>query len=424
MSSEAMEAVLVGAGGRGIGAFGAWALANPDELKFTAVAEPDPDRRAKFAALHSIPPDRQFATWDDLFAHPRLAPVCINATMDAHHLESGVKAMDAGYDLFLEKPMADTADGCRDIVAAAERTGRLVQICTPLRYTPFYMKVKELMDSGAIGRVLAVSMAENVAFWHFAHSFVRGNWGDAEKTGPLILTKCCHDMDMARWLADAPPARVASQGALTHFHAGNAPDGAPARCTDGCPAEKTCPHFAPALYCTGDTDWPVSAVSVDTSADARWNAMRTGPYGRCVFRCDNTAVDQQNVSVEFTNGVVLDFTVRGNTVLPYRTVRVLGTEGEIQGHMEKGVVTVQRFAQQLWQKTEPVVHEPRSDDGAHGGGDGGALRHFIRCVREGDRAAIAHGLRIALEGHLLSFAAERARATRTVVDATEFLAGA
>ncbi len=417
---EPIEAVLVGAGQRGTDAFGAFARKNPAELKFVAVAEPHEGRRKRFAEQHGIPAERQFADYREMFARPRIAPVCVNATMDKEHLPSALAAMEAGYHLFLEKPMADTAAGCVEIVRAAERTGRMVMICTPLRFTPFYSKVKELLDGGAVGRPLAISSAENVASWHFAHSFVRGNWGVAETSGPLILTKCCHDMDLIRWLVGSTPDKVVSQGDLLYFRPESAPADAPARCTDGCPVEKTCPYFAPAIYGGDYDDWPVSAISLDRSKEARMEAVRTGPYGRCVFHSGNTAVDEQTVGVTFANGLVHDFAVRAHTVHPYRSIRVLGTEGELNGHLEKGDITVQKFEQAMWQKPPVETHEAKGDDGAHMGGDGGALRHFFRCVREGDAAAMREGLQVALEGHLLSFAAEEARAAKRVVDFARF----
>lgn len=416
-----LEVVLVGAGGRGIDAFGAFALKHPEYMKFVGVAEPREERRRHFAQQHGIPEERQFASWAELFARPKMAEACVNATMDQDHLPSAVPALEAGYDLFLEKPMADTAEGCREIVRAAERTGRAVMICTPLRFTPFYSRVKEQLAAGAIGRPLAVSMVENVASWHFAHSFVRGNWGVVEKSGPLILTKCCHDMDLVCWLMDSTPVRVNSNGDRLLFHAGNAPEGAPARCTDGCPVGETCPFNAEKLYGGEFSEWPVSVISFDRSQEARRAALRTGPYGRCVFLCDNTAVDEHLVSGTFANGVLFDFAVRAHTVYPFRTIRVLGSEGELNGHAEKGDIRIQRFQAANWQDPEATTITINQDEcGSHMGGDAAGLKHFVECLRKGDRATLARGLRIALEGHLLSFAAEEARAAARTVDFAEF----
>lgn len=415
-----LEAVLLGAGQRGTDACGAFARRHPEQLRFVAVAEPDEERRRRFARQHGIDPAMCFAAYEDLLARPQLAPLCFNTTMDAHHLPSTLMALEAGYDIFLEKPMAVTARDCLRIAQAARARGRIVQICHPLRYTPFYTKARDLLTSGAIGRVISMTMVENVGYWHFAHSYVRGNWGVAAKTGPLILTKCCHDMDLAVWLAGDDPVRVASFGALNEFRPDRAPAGAPNRCTDGCPVEKTCPYFAPAMYMGDNTDWPVSVISTDPSAEARWQALLTGPYGRCVYRCDNTAVDHQTVIAEFANGVSLGFSVHANSFHPCRTLRVTGSEGELNGHLEKAEISVVRFTPGQGLEANPRVFSTAGQADTHHGGDTGAISNFLRCVREDDKQGAAESLDIAVAGHLLAFAAEQARVTQTVVDMKSF----
>jgi len=411
-----IEAVLIGAGQRGRDAAGAFALRRPNDLKFVAVAEPRDDRRARFARDHGIPPERQFRSYEDLFAKPRLAPLCFNLTMDRMHLPSPIAALEAGYHLFLEKPMADTPEGCLAIADAARRCDRMVQVCHPLRFTAFYKKVKEFLAAGAIGDPLTFSMVENVAYWHFGHSFVRGNWGKLENSGPLILTKCCHDMDIASWLADSPVRKVSSFGSLSLFRPENAPAGAPRRCTDGCPVEATCPFFAPKQYLTDYTDWPVSVISLDPSPEARRRALETGPYGLCIFKTGNDVVDHQVVDANFESGAVLSFSVEANSVFPYRSIRIIGTEGELNGHFEKPEITVLRQKQGFWVKSEPERCVPEALEGAHSGGDTGAILNFLRCFRDNDRESIRHSLDIAVEGHLLAFAAEEARRTESVVD--------
>jgi predicted dehydrogenase len=415
-----MDAVLVGAGQRGRDVFGGYARTHPDRLRFVAVADPHEGRRNRFADEHAIPTGQRFAHWEDLFARPRLAEACFNATMDRMHRESALAALDAGYHLMLEKPMADTPAGCLELEAHAQARGLLLQICHPLRYTPFYTRVKEVLASGRIGRIVSLTMHENVGYWHFAHSYVRGNWRRLDESGPMILTKCCHDMDIAAWLVDAPVHQVSSFGSLRTFRAENAPEGAPARCTDGCPVEASCPFFAPAFYMGAGIGWPTSTISVDTSLEARRRALETERYGRCVFRCDNDVVDNQAVTAEFMDGTVFDFFVRSNSVECFRTIRVVGERGELNGHFEKNEMLVSEFGQGYSDKARHEVIRTAVWDGGHGGGDVGAIGNFLRCLDSRDRQGMAHSLRIAVEGHLLAFAAEQARVERRVVTMDEF----
>ncbi|MDK2971769.1 MAG: hypothetical protein PWP23_1524 [Candidatus Sumerlaeota bacterium] len=420
-----LEAVLIGAGERGTFGVGAFALAHPQDLKFTAVAEPDAARRERFAAWHGIPPERCFATGTELLAQGRLAPLCFIETLDRDHVEPGTRAMELGYDVFLEKPMAESPEKVLQLQATAEATGRILQICHPLRYTPFYMRVKELLGQGRIGAIRSLSMTESVGYWHYSHSYVRGNWRRQDESGPLILTKCCHDMDIAAWLADDEVESVVSLGGRIHFREENAPAGAPARCLDGCPAEETCAFFAPRMYLGARTGWPVSVISTDSSLEARRRALEQGPYGRCVYHCDNDVADHQSVSARFRGGAVLDFTVRANSHDCYRTIRIAGSEGELAGHLERNEITVRRFTAGIPEEEYRVeVHRPFIEAGGHSGGDTGVARHFVDLVRRGDRASAARSLAIAVEGHLLAFAAEEARATGSAMDMTTFRSNA
>jgi predicted dehydrogenase len=415
-----VEAVLIGAGQRGRDSMGAYARRHPDDLKFIAVAEVDEGKRNLFAQQHTIPPERCFASYQELLAQPQLAPLCFNGTLDAMHLPTALPAMEKGYHLFLEKPMADSPEGCLKIAREAERLGRMIQICHPLRYTYFYTEVKRLLEQRAIGDVVSLSMYENVGYWHFAHSYVRGNWSVVENTGPVILTKCCHDMDLVTWLADSKVRRVSSMGSLKFFRKENAPAGVPARCTDGCPVEATCPFSAPAFYLGKNTEWPVSVISLVTTPEARRKALETGPYGRCVFHCNNTAIDHQVVCAEFENGITLDFAVRGTTFHCGRTIRVLGTEGEINGHLEKPEIRVIRYGQGTGEDQKPEIIVPGVLDGGHSGGDTGVIANFLRCYRENDYDSIRRSLAIAVEGHLLAFAAEAARKKSAVLSMEEY----
>ena len=195
----------------------------------------------------------------------------------------------------------------------ARKRGKVLSVCHVLRYTPFFSKIKELLDKGCIGRLISIQHNENVGYWHYAHSFVRGNWRNSEDSSPMILAKSCHDMDIMLWLAGADCRSISSYGSLTHFKSENAPEGAPYRCMDGCPVQNECPYYAPRLYLTENTSWPTSVISADTGIEARTKALREGPYGRCVYRCDNNVVDHQVVAIEFKNDVTAVFTMSAFT---------------------------------------------------------------------------------------------------------------
>ncbi|MDH7569302.1 MAG: Gfo/Idh/MocA family oxidoreductase, partial [Armatimonadota bacterium] len=341
--SQPVEAVLVGAGGRGYGAFGAYALRHPHQLKFVAVAEPIAERRERFAREHNIPPERCFRTWEELFAQPQLAPALVNATMDRDHVASTLPALRAGYHVLLEKPMAVTAADCVSLVRAAEAADRILAIGHVLRYAPLFSVLRQIVCEGRLGEVVTVEHKENVAFWHMAHSFVRGNWGNAEKSSPMILAKCCHDLDLLVWILGRRCTRLSSFGSLTHFRAEHASPDVPERCTDGCPRENDCPYFAPRQYLGPNTGWPVSAIATDLSYEGRLRALLQGPYGRCVYRCDNNVVDHQVINMEFEGGLTVAFTMHGHSHENVRTMRYCGTRATLRAHEGRHEIAVHDY---------------------------------------------------------------------------------
>jgi predicted dehydrogenase len=421
--AEPIEAVLIGAGNRGYEAYGPYALAHPEQIQFTAVVDPHQARRQRFAEAHGIPPERQFSSWQDLYARGRIAEALVNCTLDRMHLPSTLPALELGYQVLLEKPMANTLEGNVRLVQAAEERGSLLMICHVLRYTAFFSTLHQILASGRLGRVITVEHRENVVYWHMAHSFVRGNWRDSQIESPMILAKCCHDMDILYWNL-GPVRRMSSFGSLMHYRPENAPPGAPERCTDGCPVADECPWYAPRIYLHGYTGWPVSVISEDTSPEARQRALETGPYGRCVYHCDNDVVDHQTVNLEFASGASGTLIMHGHSHEEARTMRYDGTRATLRGRFGLGLGDSIEIHDHLTGMVEEVDLQPSgfaADGSGHGGGDAGLMATFVRALRPGGNGV--DGLstsRESLESHLMAFAAEEARVEGRVVSMDEF----
>ncbi len=415
--AEPIDAIVIGAGLRGRDTYGAYALANPEQLRVVAVAEPNQERRELFARLHGLPVERCAEDWQDLLKEPRLAQVAVIATPDHLHVGPALAAIDRGYDVLLEKPIAPQAADCLHVVEAADAAGRLLQIGHCLRYAAFYARVQEILASGRLGRLITLSMAEHVAFWHMTHSFVRGKWGNTGNAAPMILAKCCHDLDLMAWFVGQPCLRLASFGSLRHFQPEDAPPGAPERCSDGCPVEATCVHSAPRFYVKDFPGWPWSDVSLATDLHSRRRALETGPYGRCVYRAGNDVVDHQVLALEFDGGMTATFTMHGFAAVGTRTIRVSGALGELRGSFEKGEIEIHMHGE----VSPEVIDVPFTHIG-HGGGDEGLQRHFVDVVRRGAADEVLASGRVALESHLMGFAAEQSRIGRRLVDMAEFRA--
>lgn len=410
-------AVMLGAGNRGFYAYGPYALERPAELRFVAVAEPHPERRARFAAVHGIPRARQFASWEALLAEGQMADVCFNMTQDPSHSASSLAALQAGYDLLLEKPMSPRLEENVALVQAAEQSGRLLQVCHVLRYSPFFAALHDVLESERLGRIVTVEHRENVVFWHMAHSYVRGNWRNTGLSSPMILAKCCHDLDLLQWNLGGSARRLLSFGSLLHFRPENAPPGATLRCTDGCPAGPECPYDARRLYLDPKRagQWPATVISESQTHEALWQALELGPYGRCVYHCDNDVVDHQTVNMEWDNGATVVLVMHGHSHEEGRTMRYDGTRGTLRGRFV-GSQSDLTIHDHLTGRSETIpIPSPVT---GHGGGDFGVVEAFLRAVR-GEAPALTTA-REALESHLLAFAAEESRLTRGVVEMEAF----
>jgi predicted dehydrogenase len=412
-----MTAVLLGAGGRGMRAYAPFALANPDELKFVAVAEPQADRRARFAAEHNIPPERCFTSWEELLAAGKIADVLLNCTMDQMHTVSTLAALDSGYDVLLEKPMANSLLENVRLVQTAEQKGRLLQICHVLRYSNFFKKIRAIIQSGRLGRIITVDHRENLIFWHMAHSFVRGNWRNLETSAPMILAKCCHDLDILYWILGQPVTRLNSFGSLTHFRPENAPPGAPLRCTDGCPVADECKFFAPRLYISDADDFTQNAVTYEATIEARTRVLPLSPYGRCVYHCDNDVVDHQTMNMELADGTTVTMTMNGHSNEECRTMRYDGTRATMFAKFSKkgNKISIHDHLS----GTVEIIQLEDADTSGHGGGDFGLIRSFLQAVK-GEPDDSFTSARESLESHLLAFAAEESRLSKQVVEMQDF----
>jgi predicted dehydrogenase len=401
---------VLGAGSRGA-AYSAFAQQFPDRARVVAVADPRPAYREALADRNGVPAADRLTDWRDLAARPRLADAVVIATPDRLHAEPVARLAALGYDILLEKPMAPTEAECAAVVDTARRTGVLLAVCHVLRYTPYTQAFKRLVAEGAVGTVVGVEHLEPVGWWHFAHSYVRGNWRRADEASSSLLAKCCHDLDWLRYIVDAAPVRVSSVGRLHHFHAGNRPPGAADRCLD-CRVEPTCPYSATRLYadCLADPrrhHWPLSVITPDISEAGVHTALRDGAYGRCVYASDNDVVDHQVVVAQFDGGATATLTMSAFTPSGHRRTRVMGTRGHLDGDGQH--ITHTDFVTGKVSIVDTLANAGADAAGGHGGGDFGLMSAFVGAVATGDRSLVLSGPEESLDSHRMAFAAERSR---------------
>ena len=410
-----LRLAIVGAGSRGTG-YARRAVA--EGATITAVVEPDPERLAAFLTEFSGQPIERFDTWQDIAGRAeRVADAVVVATPDRLHADPAIGLAGAGYHLLLEKPIAPTEEESARIVRAAEDAGVMLAVCHVMRYSAYSRTLKRLLDDGAIGRLVSVEHLEPIGWWHFAHSYVRGNWAREEDSGPMLLTKSSHDIDWLSYIVGLPAERVSSFGSLLHFRPENKPADAAARCLD-CPLQNTCAYSATTIYrgFLGDETferWPLAVLTTDVTAAGVDRALREGPYGRCVYDGQNDVVDHQVVNIEYGGGVTASFTVTAFTELDFRKTRLFGTTGSIEG--DGRTLVVHDFVRDEKYEVVPETRGNASAADGHGGADDALVRAFLDALRTGDRSGLLSGPEESLATHRIVWLAEEARRQGTVV---------
>lgn len=401
--SKPVTCVVLGAGGRG-NVYAAYAEKFPDEMKIVGVAEPIPHRRERFSERYAIPGKYQWVTWEHALEIPKFADALIITTPDALHYGPAMQGLELGYNLLLEKAMAQTWQQCKDILAQTRKYDKIVAICHVLRYTSYFRKMKEMVDSGILGDLVSLQHLEPVEHIHMSHSFVRGNWRNSSESTPMILSKSCHDTDILRWVIGKPCKRISSFGSLKHFREDKAPAGSTARCSDGCKAEKDCPYSALKIYLKRKT-WLWHLAIPDHDDETILQALKNGPYGKCVYRTDNDVVDHQVMNIEFEDEITASFNMEAFTHYGGRRTRIFGTKGDLSGDMQS--LTYTNFL--TGKKESWDVSMATQNQSAHGGGDWGLAHDFVQAVSQQDVSLLTSNIEASVESHLMGFLAEESR---------------
>lgn len=420
--SRPIKVAIAGLGNRGRDNYGKIGMLYPDKMEIVAAADIDPKKVALAAEEFRLPKEACFSSAEEMLAEEKLADVMVIATQDRQHVGHAIAALEKGYHLLLEKPVSPEVEECQRLAEAAKRCGRKVVVCHVLRYTPIYQKVKELLEEGVIGDVVSIMASENVGWYHQAHSFVRGNWSNSKETSPMILQKCCHDMDLYLWLAGKTCESVTSYGDTYLFKKEQAPAGCTKRCLDGCKVKEACPFDAEKIYLDneetgfrkGNRQWPLDVLVPSGPTEEKiMEALREGRYGRCVYHCDNDVVDHQVVNLKMTDGTTMSFTMCAFTPEISRYARFMGTKGEMRvnmvGKIENCEISIRRFDSGMPVETVNVA-ELAGDFSGHGGGDERMLVEFLDMISgEKEESSYVTSLDKSLESHYCALAAEYSR---------------
>lgn len=402
--SKPVTTIVCGYGGRG-GLYGYYATQMPDTWQVVGVAEPISYRRIGAIDRHKLKEEDVFLHFKDVFKRPKFADTVTIGLPDRLHYEAAMMALDAGYDLLLEKPIAQNYEQVKAIADKAKRLGRIVAVCHVLRYAPYFVQLKAVIESGMIGEIVSIQHMEPIHHLHFSHSYVRGPWHREKDSTPSLLAKSCHDLDIIHWYMDRPCTKISSMGGLKKFTKANKPEGAPRQCLDGCPAADTCIYHAGKVYVEKKMWSTHHIVTTDRSDEGILLQLRQGDYGRCVYQHNNDVCDHQIVMMEFEGGATATFSMEACTSYGGRRTRIMGTKGDVVG--DENILDVYIFDKQ--QSIRWDVNAQGQDLSGHGGGDQRLVVDFCQAVSKHDDSNLSTRISESLASHEMGYAAEDSR---------------
>ena len=410
MEEKRFSVAILGGGSRGLDTYANF-MNKTGHFDIVAVCDVRPVRLEFAQEKYNVKKENCFLKEEEFFKEKR-ADVLVIATQDQDHVRQAIKGLELGYDILLEKPITPKKEECLALLDAQKKYNHKVVVCHVLRYAPVYLHVAQLIKDGVIGKLVDIHAIEQVSFWHIAHSFVRGNWRNSDTTSPMILAKCCHDMDLLQFYANSKCKTVSSIGSLSFFKKENQPKDASNRCQT-CKYIDTCPYSAKYVYVQRwknakcpETMWPQNVVCTEhpLTEERIIKAYESNDYGRCVFNCDNNVVDHQETNILFENGVTANLCMTGFTGSNGRIYKFHGTYGEIDLDEERRELVIKRFAQ----KDEVITFSQLPDvTGGHGGGDMGLVNAFYQALLSQENLCTT--LESSIESHLMAFAAEESR---------------
>ena len=384
-------------------------ISEDKEVELVAVA--DVVEASRNAGLEfGVKENMLFKDADDFFAQGKICDAVFICTQDAQHIDMALKAMELGYDICLEKPAAVNLEDCIQIRDTANRLGRKVMLTHVLRYAPFYQQIKKYIDDGILGEVVSVNQTENIAYWHFALSYVRGPWRKMEDSSATIIAKCCHDLDILNWLIPSKCTSVSSYGNLFYFNEQHAPKGSADYCVDCAPeTREQCLYNAYKIYPQRMNTSVVGGTARLKGKDI-YEVLdgKEDVIGRCVFHGDNNAIDNQVVNMVFENGTTAHLTMCAFSERCYRYIKVHGTKGEIHGDAEEGILYLTEYGKPV-QTIDVNQFTDRMLDDGHGGGDYFLYKDFIDYITLNSPSMTRTTIDDSIESHLIGFKAEESR---------------
>ena len=420
-----IKIAVVGYGNRGQ-VYADYSLDEPNEVEVVAIIDPNAFKLQVAKERYQLSDGQLFSCYADFLKANIDTDIVINATMDQVHYQTAMEILQSKRHMLIEKPIVEKKAQLLEIQRTAKENGCMVFVCHVLRYSPFYKTIKKMIADGKLGNIISMEMNEHVWIPHFLSSYGRGKWNsEAECGSPILLAKCCHDMDLICWLNGKPVNKVFSFGHRSHFVKMNKPQDATEYCYN-CPHNRTCKYNALDLNYYNDTMpflvWDSFNKPYDQiTPEEKMEFLKTDRYGKCAYDCGGDVMDRQNLLVDFEDGSVASFTLSCGASRTDRYIHIVGTDGEVEGKVESNKFVYRTYIaekvcyeEEVIDLSQQVVNNAKY--GGHSGGDYGIMYDLVRYLN-GDKSSMSITLLDdSVNSHLLVYGAEESRKTGKAIE--------
>lgn len=405
-----VKVAIIGAGLRGTYKYGEYIQKNLSLCEVVAIVEPKKGRRDIFVNKYNINKDNAFDNFEDFFEKGKIADAVIICNSDARHYDYLNKSLEIGYHVLLENPMTNSLDKLVHIKELANKfNDRVFMSCNELRYTKFFNKLKEIIQSQELGKLVNIQYKDNIGHWNYAHNYIRGNWRNSSDSSPIIVSRNCNDIDILIYLIESNCKKISSFGRLKHLNNENMNLNMSESCLR-CSIENKCPYSAKKIYLEKDRTIKYS-VHIDPSESNLKEILEKGPYGRCVYMCDNNVCDNMVSILEFENGVNVTLNSSAFTKEPNKLINMMFSFGEVSGNFIDGKIRIEKFSQENF--IEININEDIKDEMLNTK----LISDFIGLInKQINKNTILDNI----QSHIVSFAGEYSRVSSEVVTIDKF----
>ena len=406
---EKVKLAIIGTGLRGAYTYAPLIAKYKDKCEIVAFVENKKGRRDLFLEKYPVDKDMVFDNLNDFIAHDKLADAVIISHYDLLHYDTAQVLLVKGYDVLVETPVANSLDRLVHLKEySLKNKDRLFMVAYNNRYSSFYTKLKEIVDDKKLGDLINISYNVDIGYQNFVHNYVRGNWRITSDTATIMLTNSCQDIDMMINLSKGKCQKVSCFSDLRIFNWENFNTKMSENCFR-CSEEESCPFSAKKIYLQEDK-FINNSVHINPTKDNLEAILKQGPYGKCVFYCDNDVCDNLTSIFKFDNKVTSNFNINAFTKESDKKIRLFFKEGEVEASFKQKEIKIKSFLN----TDEKIIKIDQENT------DEKLFVDFIDRVKNKNYKSCISDVGSVIESHVATFAAEFANVSETVVDVKSF----